>query len=177
MRGTFFVAIFGICALVGSFLLTMWLTAPAPPQQAEPGNLAAATLAGYLVPNEAILTAAAKSVGLQRSDQLKGYIDEIARTNKEQVRIRGWVADPVGQGAPITVLVFADGRNTLGMDSKGARSDVAQALKLPHAAAANLAFAGEFFCNSGETLFIVAVTQNNSYAPLYQLGRPLICPS
>ena len=65
MRGIFFVAILGIGALVGSFLLTMWLTAPAPPQQSEPGNLAAATLAGYLVPNEAILTAAAKSVGLR----------------------------------------------------------------------------------------------------------------
>jgi hypothetical protein len=178
MRNNIFVAILGIGALAGSFLLTLWLTAPAmrPANEAEPRNLAAATLAAYLVPDERILAAAATSAGLQPSDKQRGFVDEISRTNKERVTIRGWAADLVGNGEPLTVLVFADGKNTAEIQTKGPRPDVVQALKLSEAAAANVAFEGELFCNPGKALVVVAVTKNNSYAPINQAARPLLCP-
>jgi hypothetical protein len=99
------------------------------------------------------------------------------KKSKKIVTIRGWAADLVSQGTPLTILIFADGRNMLGTQTKGPRDDVAQALKLSAPAAANVAFAGEFSCSPGEALVVVAVTQKNSYAPLNQAARPLICPS
>jgi hypothetical protein len=174
-----FVAVLGISALVGSFLLTLWLTAPGTPpaNKAEPPSLAVEVLAAHLVPDERILRAAAKAAGLQPSDQLRGFIDEVARLDRAQVKIRGWAADLAGQGTPITVLVFANGRNTLGTQTKGSRPDVAQALNLSEAGASNVEFEGALSCAPGEPLFVVAVTQNNMYAALNQATRPLSCPS
>ena len=179
MRTTISVGIVGLGVLIGSFVLTLWLSAPTTPtaHEPEPANLSAEVLAAYLIPNERILAAAASSVGLQFSDKLKGFVDEITRTNKQHVTIRGWAADLIGQGTPLTVLIFADGRNMLGTQTKGPRHDVAQALKLSEAAAANVAFEGEFSCYPGEVLVVVAVTQQNLYAPLNQAAPPLICPS
>jgi hypothetical protein len=169
----------GLGVLIGSFILTLWLTAPTTPiaHEPEPANMSAAVLAAYLVPNERILAAAASAAGLQLSDKLRGFVDEIARNNKQQVTIRGWAADLVSQGTPLTILIFADGRNMLVTQTKGPRDDVAQALKVSAPAAANVAFEGEFSCSPGEALVVVAVTQKNSYAPLNQAARPLICPS
>src|SRR5262245_30892597 len=101
----------GVAALVGGFLTTLWLTEPIPQPNIETTapNKGAAILAAYLVPDEGILSAAAKAAGLQASDKLNGYIDEVTRLNKDQVKIAGWAADTIGQGTPITVLVFADG--------------------------------------------------------------------
>jgi hypothetical protein len=174
-----FVAVLGITALVSSFFLTLWLTAPGmpPANKAEPPSLAAEILAAYLVPDERILRAAAKAAGLQPSDKLRGFIDEVARLDRRQVKIRGWAADLAGQGTPITVLVFANGRNTLGIETRGPRPDVAQALNLSGAGASNVAFEGRLSCAPGEPLFVVAVTQNNFYAALNQTAPPLGCPS
>jgi hypothetical protein len=179
MRTTVSVGIVGLGVLISSFILTLWLTAPAAPiaHEPEPANMSAAVLAAYLIPNERILAAAASAAGLQLSDKLRGYVDEITRNNNQQVTIRGWAADLVGQGTPLTILIFADGRNMLGTLTKGARHDVAQALKLSKPAASNVAFQGEFSCSPGEGLVVVAVTQKKSYAPLNQAARPLICPS
>ena len=66
------------------------------------------------------------------------------RLQQTRSNIRGWAADLVGQGKPLTVLIFANGRNMLGTQTKGPRHDVAQALKLSEPAAANVAFEGEF---------------------------------
>jgi len=174
-----FVAVLGIGALVSSFLLTLWLTAPGtlPANKAEPPTLEAQVLAGYLVPDERILTAAAKAAGLQPSDKLRGFIDEIARLDTAQVKIRGWAADLAGEGTPITVLVFANGRNTFEKQTNGPRSDVAQDLNLSKVAASNVAFEGGLSCIPGEPLLVVAITRKNFYAALNQAARPLICPS
>jgi hypothetical protein len=53
MRSTVFIGALGFGVLVGSFLLTLWLTAPGTPpaNQAEP-PLAAEILATYLVSDE-----------------------------------------------------------------------------------------------------------------------------
>jgi hypothetical protein len=178
MRNTVLIGVLGIGVLVGSFLLTVWLTEPETPpaNKAEP-PLAAEILATYLISDERILTAAAKAARLQPSDKLRGFIDEVARLDKAQVKIRGWAVDLARQGTPITVLVFSDGKNTLGTQTKGPRPDVAQALKLSEAVASNAAFEGQLSCNPGETLVVVAVTQDNLYAAINQAALPLSCPS
>ena len=91
--------------------------------------------------------------------------------------VRGWAADLAGQGTPITVLVFVNGRNALGTQTKGPRPDVAQALNLSEAGASNVAFEGALSCIPGEPLLVVAVTPNDFYAALNKAARPLGCPS
>jgi hypothetical protein len=133
-------------------------------------------LAAYLVPDEKILSAAAKAAGLRPSDTLRGYIDKTNRLNNDEVKINGWAADLAGQGKPITILVFADGRNVLLTQTKGARSDVANSLKLSDAAATNVAFESKLSCGTGQALFVVAVTESNSYAALAHAPGPILCP-
>ena len=178
MRTSYVPWVVGAGVLIGSFLITLWLTEPitGPNLGSAPPNKGAEVLAAHLVPNEEILSGAATAAGLQRSDKLSGYVDGVTRLNKDQVRIGGWAADSIGQGTPITVLVFADGKNVFATQTKGARSDVADALKLSAAAAANVAFEGVLSCGPGQTLFAVAVTQSNLYAALGHAAGPLVCP-
>jgi hypothetical protein len=177
--------ILGACALVGSFLFTLWLTAPAtlPDSQRPRLSLSTEIFATYLVPDEGILSAAAKAAGLQPSDRLKGYIEEATRLNSAYVKIRGWAADELGEDDPIAILVFAGcpdgpppcrtrGKNVFVTQTKGPRPDVTDALKLSKAAAANTAFEGRLSCNPGQPLLVVAVTQTDLYGAL----GSLVCP-
>jgi len=184
MRKYYF-GILGAAALVGSFLITLWLTAPAtPPAPAPPPDIKSAPLslnvgvfAAHLVPDEGILPAVARDVGLQASDKLKGFIEEVTRLNNAQVKIKGWAADQLGQDDPIAILVFAEGKNVFQTQTKGTRPDVAAALKLSSAAAANVAFEGLLSCKPGQPLVLVAVTQTDLYAALGHAVAPLVCPT
>lgn len=177
MTRSYITRIIGAGILVASFLLTLWLTEATPPKiESAPSNKEATILAGYLVPDVGILSAAAKAAGLQASDKVTGYIDEVRRLDRNEVKIRGWAVNSMGQGSPITVLVFANGKNVLETQTKGARSDVAVALQLPDADAANVGFEGALRCNPGEPLLGVAVTQSSLYAALGHAPGALVCP-
>src|SRR5437870_5748043 len=177
MRTSYVPWVVGAGVLIGSFLITFCLTEPitGPNLGSAPPNKEAEVLPPHLVPNKEILSGAATAAGLHRPDKLSGNVAGVTRLNKDQVRIGGWAADSIGQGTPITVLVFADGKNVFATQTKGARSDVANALKLSDAAAANVAFGGVLSCSPRQSLFVVAVTQGNLYAMLGHSG-PLVCP-
>jgi hypothetical protein len=178
MSRPYAIGLVAVVVLIGSFLTALWLLGSMTPQVVETARISneAAVLAAYLVPDEKILSAAAKAAGLQPSDKVSGYVDKASRLNNDQVKINGWAVDVAGQGKPITILVFADGKNVLLMQTKGARSDVANSLKLADAAATNVAFEGSLSCRTGQALFVVAVTESNSYAALGHAPGPILCP-
>jgi hypothetical protein len=147
-----------------------------PDSKSAPLSLNAQVFAAYLVPDEGILPAATRAAGLQPSDKLKGFIDEVTRLNNAQVKIRGWAADQLGEDDPIAIFVFAKGKNVFQTQTKGTRPDVAAALKLPSAAAANIAFEGLLSCEPDQPLLMVAVTQTDLYGALGHAPGPLVCP-
>src|SRR5262249_51285592 len=105
MRNSYVVGVIGAGILTASFFVTLWLTEPVTPPsiQSAPPNKGAEILAAYLVPDEGILSSAARAAGFQASDKLAGYVEGVARLNKDQVKISGWAADTTGQGTPITI--------------------------------------------------------------------------
>jgi hypothetical protein len=175
----YYVGILGAGALVGSFLLTLWLTASASPPdiKSAPLTVNAEIFATYQVPDEDILPSAASAAGLQPSAKLKGFIDNVTRLNNGQVKIVGWAFDELGEADPIAILVFAQGKNIFRTQTKGTRLDVAGALRLSAAAAANVAFEGLLPCLPRQQLLVVAVTQADLYTALGHAPGPLVCPS
>ncbi len=168
--------IVGLGALSASFLLTSWLLEPKVPIEAERPIAATplAIFASFQVSDQAQLAAAATSARLKKSDTLKGVVEGLTLTAKGRARMRGWAADKMGSGGVITILVFADGKQIYEIQTRGARSDVTDSLKLPAAAAANVQFDGLFSCSPGHPLMFIAVEANTYYA---QLAGPLLCPS
>jgi hypothetical protein len=69
----YYLGILGAGVLIGSFLLTLWITAPATPPdiKSEPLTVNAEIFATYLVPDEDMLPAAASAAGLQHSGQVE----------------------------------------------------------------------------------------------------------
>ncbi len=169
----FLMIVLGAGVLAGSFFITLWLITPEPDQ---PLPSAASLLAKRTISDDRTLSAGAASLGLQMSDSVKGFVDALVRLNDRQVKISGWVADTKGQGAPITVLVFADGQNVLETETKGVRADVEAALKLRSRVGPNIVLDAIFSCRPGQTLLGVAVTDSRLYASLDHPAGPLICP-
>jgi hypothetical protein len=174
--------ILGAATLVGSFLITLWLTAPATLSDTKPPRLSvsAEIFATYLVPDPGTLSAAVRAAGLQPSDKLKGFIEVVTRLDSARVKIAGWAADELGEDDPIAIFIFAGcsncgtrGKNIFETQTKGTRPDIADKLKLSKAAAANVAFEGLLSCAPGQALLVVAVTQTDLYAAL----GSLVCPS
>jgi hypothetical protein len=165
-----------ISVFVVSFLSALWLTTP--PEMPLPGpETPLDNFSDFEISDQVQLAAAAGAAGLEPSQTLKGFVEELATSGKGQTRIHGWVADPMGQGTP-TILVFAQGKPILKTQTKGRRSDVTAFLSLSEPAAANVEFNGVFSCRAGKPLLIVAVDAKNSYAQIGRVdGGPLICPS
>jgi hypothetical protein len=151
MRASY-VGILGASVLVGSSLITLWLTTPTtlPDSNPAPWSIKSDVFAAYLVPDESMLSAAASAAVLQPSDKLKGFVDAVTRLDNTQVKIQGWAADLLGK-EPILVLVFANGEIVLKTQTKGPRLDVADAFNLSKDAATNAAFEGLLSCNPGST--------------------------
>jgi hypothetical protein len=80
--------------------------------------------------SDQVQLAVAESAGLKPSQPLKGFVDELAMSNKGQARIRGWVADIIGQGSPTTILVFAQGKQIFETQTKGQRADMTALVRL-----------------------------------------------
>jgi hypothetical protein len=156
----------GILVLIGSFATTFWWTGIGAP------NSPLTNLLASEVRDDDGLTDAAISAGLRPSLYLKGYTDTPIRLNDKQVKIVGWSAESNGHGGPITVIVFSDGKAVLRTQTNGPRPDAADVLKLPPAAALNIAFEGVVSCVPGRALLFIAIA-GTSY---FKLGaRP--CPA
>jgi hypothetical protein len=159
----------GLFVLIGSFLLTFWFVGTGA--SISP----VANLANSQVSDDESLSDAAISVGLRPSLSLKGAVDQLARLNETQIRITGWSADSNGNGAPITVIAFTDGRVALQTNTNGPRSDVTDHFKLSNDAALNTGFGGVLACRAGRPLFVIAVA-GNRYTKL-STQNTLLCPS
>jgi hypothetical protein len=120
------------------------------------------TLAGATIPDLRRLMAAVKAAGLRGTPDVKGAIDEITRLDIDHVTLKGWAADISG-GAPLAVMVFVDGRNTLTVDAAGGRPEIANELGLSDAASANISFQANLVCGQGQKLIIVAVAPRDVY--------------
>jgi hypothetical protein len=145
-----------ICLL--SFVVALRLTKPA----AVP-TPAMATLAASTVSDLKDLMAAVKAAGLKGTPDVKGGLDEIKRLDDDQVAVKGWAAQTAYSGSPLTVLVFADGRNELTLETRGPRPDMTDVLGLSGEAAANVAFEGTLACSRGQKLIVVAVARSDVY--------------
>jgi hypothetical protein len=149
----------GSAILVLSFFVTMRLTKPA-----KPVSPSVAILAASVVSDTRTLMAAIKAAGLKGAANVKGSIDEIKRLDDDRVTVKGWAADIANVGVPLTVMVFADGRHTLTVETRGAHAGVVQALGLPDAASAtNVSFEGRLTCSRGQKLIVVALTASDLY--------------
>jgi hypothetical protein len=122
-----------------------------------------AMLAESTVSDLGSLMAAVKAAGLRGTPDLKGSIDELTRRDRDHVTLKGWAAETSGSGLPLAVMVFVDGRNKLTIRTDGRRPEVADALGLSDAAAANISFQGDLPCSQGQKLIVVAVAQNDVY--------------
>jgi hypothetical protein len=120
------------------------------------------TLAGATIPDLRRLMAAVKTAGLRGTPDVKGAIDEITRLDIDHVTLKGWAADISGS-APLAVMVFVDGRNTLTMDTAGGRPEVASELGLSGVASANISFEANLVCSRGQKLIVVAVAPRDVY--------------
>jgi hypothetical protein len=164
MRGRFW--LLGAFVLIGSFLTTFWLTATP--------NSPLTILVHSGVSDDEHLSDAAISAGLWPSLTLKGAVETVSRLSADQVKIVGWSADREGDGMPIAVIAFTDGKAVLQTKTNGPRADLSDSLKLADAAALNVAFEGVLSCRPGRPLFVVAIT-GNSYTKLTHQNA-LLCP-
>jgi hypothetical protein len=158
-------AFVGVLGVLG-FFAVKWLAAPAAPSRAV------AVLASSTVSDATTLMTAVQTAALQGTSDVKGAIDEVRRTDDGRVTLKGWVVDAASRGQPVTIMVFADGRNALTIATSGARQDVASALGLSGQTAANLSFQGSLSCSGGEKLMVIAVTAQNTYGYFGALACP-----
>src|SRR6266852_7380543 len=126
------IAAIGGGACVVSFFLTLWLMEPVR----DPKTVGPAALAGASISDEATLTLAAKAAGLSLSDDIKGHAATITRTSAWEATLTGWVADINGDGSPLSIFAYVNGRAEPVIMTRDANNDVADILKLPRTAAA-----------------------------------------
>ncbi len=141
-----------------SFAVVIRATKPVPPPTAAMTMLTGATIADLRG-----LMAAVKAAGLKGTPDIKGGIDEIIRRDNDHVRLKGWAAQVADSDAPLAVMVFVDGRNTLTTQTDGSRPEIAAALGLSGAASANVSFEGILRCGRGQKFIVVAVARSGVY--------------
>jgi hypothetical protein len=149
--------IVGAVVLFSSFFITLWLTEPRSGIQ---------RFAAERITNYSDLTNAAQNIGFRVSEGMKGNIDGLKRTNGPEVNMWGWLADPQGNSAPLSVLVFMDGLMVATAQTKGERLDVTDSLHLGFGADKNVAFSLNFNCRPGDQPVVVGVNEKNQYIPL-----------
>ena len=155
----------GLIVLVGSFLITNWI-------------LSRNDGVNWKFTDEASLAAAAKAAGFAQSPDIHGGVDNVTRIDGERIQIIGWAADFSGDGTPINLTAFVDGRNKATFRTSGPRADITAGIKtIPKAnpdAAKNVLFVASFSCPAGGKLFVVATTRVKNYH-LLEPGSS-ICP-
>ena len=149
------VCIIGGAVLCGSFFITLRLIEPeAPPQRLEDQRIS----------HYNDLPTAAQNAGLRYSEQMKWAIDEFSRINEREVKVRGWVADPLGDSTPSKVFVFLNGSMVASGQTSGERPDLMRSLHLSHDE--NLVFSLAFNCRPGDKPVVLGVGGRKQYALL-----------
>ena len=160
-----------VIVLLGSFLLTLWITGTGPSNSEDTGPVSK-RLAARQVSDYSELRSVARNLGLTPSQRIKGNIDAINRINEREVAIAGWLADVDGDATPLDIIVFVAGRARVTTQTKGERADVTHLMGLAFGAEKNVAFAVNFSCGAGEQPVIVGLGTGKHYLPL-PAGR---CP-
>ncbi|MET0675681.1 MAG: hypothetical protein ABW175_07770 [Bradyrhizobium sp.] len=155
-------------ALAGGFLVTYWLTEPAP----EPVPEAAVAFAGVRetgnrlansdVSSSEDLRTAAQNAGLRASSDFKGFVEQIRRVG-ETAEISGWVADLRGIGEPSQLYFFAGGRLAGQAETRGERKDVTRTLNLAGDEKNNVNFSTALRCRTGDVVRVIAVNPYGHY--------------
>jgi hypothetical protein len=158
-------------AFLGSFWLTLWYidTNSSDSTDARP---VIERLAERQVSSYGDLSRAASAVGLRHSKDMEGIVDSITRVNERDVMIVGWLADPEGAAAPMTIIVYVAGRVVARTQTKGERPDVTRAKNLGFGTEKDVAFQVNVSCHTGEQPVLVGLGTRNQYIPL--VARP--CP-
>jgi hypothetical protein len=154
--------------VIGTFFTTLWFTEPAPINAArEPDRESSRTeidkLAEMHVSTWEELRNSAADAGLVPARSMVGVVDELARANDRDVTATGWLADPRGDGAPLTVIAFVGSKSVAIGKTVSERSDVTAALRLPEGVEKNVAFSLTFSCQTGHLPIIVGVGPGRQY--------------
>ena len=99
--------------LCGSFFITLRLIEPEarPPQRLEDQRIS----------HYNDLPTAAQNAGLRYSEQMKGNVDWFSRINEREVKVDGWVADPLVNSTPSKLFVFLNGSVVASGQTSGER--------------------------------------------------------
>ena len=155
--------------LLGSFFITLWLTAPETvpisPNAFDPQSVAF-QLARYRLTSISDLNRTARGLGLRFSPELKGNVDEMTRVNERDIKMSGWLADPRGASTPLEVMVFLGGTAVGFAQTTGERPDVTAALHLAFGAEKNVAFSVAFPCRGSDQPLIVGIGTEKQYVSL-----------
>jgi hypothetical protein len=149
----------GGAILALSFLATIRLTMPG-----KPANPGIAVLASSVVSDAKTLMSAVKAAGFKGTTGVRGSIDEIKRLDNDRVTVKGWAVETSNTNAPLTVMMFVDGRHKFTTDTRGPHAGAIQAVGLPEAASAtNVSFEATLACSRGQKLIVVALADSNAY--------------
>ena len=149
------VYIIGGAVLCGSFFITLRLIEPeAPPQRLEDQRIS------YY----SDLPTASQNAGLRYSEQMKWSVDEFSRLNEHEVKVGGWVADPLGDSTPSKMFVFLNGSMVASGQTSGERPDLMRAFHLSHDE--NLVFSLAFNCRPGDKPVVLGVGGRKQYVLL-----------
>ena len=135
-------------------------------------------LQNRIVPNTETLRIAARESGLLPSEGLQGYVDKLEWLPDGSLKLGGWAVDRQGDGSPLSILVFANGKSVQIVLTTGERPDVKMAFGLSDQMSANLAFSvespGPISCGPVDSFVVVAISKNNEYAarPFWKKVRP-----
>ena len=142
----------GAAVLCVSFFSTLWLTEP----EAAPQRLEDQRISYY-----SDLPTASQNAGLRYSEQMKGSVNGFSRINEREVKVGGWVADPLGDSTPLKVFVFLNGSLVASGQTSGERPDLMRALNLSHDE--NLAFSLAFNWRPGDKPVVLGVGGRKQY--------------
>jgi len=159
--GLVLATLFGSFFVSSNLLDTLSRSRPNPADDKRPD---AEKLGDYTVRNFGDLVEAAVAIGMHRSGDLKGVVDEINRINENEVAMRGWLADPTGDSKVLEVLVFVAGKKAAMTQTKGERPDVTKSLKLADGAEKNVAFQLTFNCRPGDDVVTAGLGSDRQYS-------------
>jgi hypothetical protein len=130
----------------------------------RPVNPGIAVLTSSVISDAKTLMSAVKAAGFKGATNVRGSIDEIRRLDSDRVTVKGWAVETTNANAPLTVMMFVDGRHRLTTETSGPHAGAIQAVGLPNAASAtNVSFEGSLACGRGQKLIVVALADSNAY--------------